>query len=263
MTENAQSSSLGYQPAVKGYSFHARKEQPKPAPEPKPTPRQEQKSTEQKTTETTNPLLLLTLEIGGLVAAFVIFLLILNFFNILSLSSIYPKTFGFLPHLKQTVQKTINNQQTQNQTPQAMPNSQSRVPVNFVKLQNQAPDSLMFKYQNRVAGFTKPTLQDTAANSYISDAVFSGYDTRSIQIVTADGILNLSYDETTLFQKQPDPKTQASGAQSGALPAAIAYTNSADFFKNVSFGSTLQILFSKPNLKAAQVNYIESITPIL
>jgi hypothetical protein len=46
------------------------------------------------------------------------------------------------------------------------------------------------------------------------------------------------------------------------MPNAIAYSSSADFFRNVVFGSTVQISFSKPNLKVTQVNYIEAIQPI-
>jgi hypothetical protein len=66
----------------------------------------------------TNPLLLLAAEIAGLIAAFIVFLLFLNFFNVISLSRIYPKTFGFLPHLSQTTNiKSTAQIQTTNTPP--------------------------------------------------------------------------------------------------------------------------------------------------
>src|ERR1035437_7831513 len=79
---------ITYQPAAKGYSFSTNPVKPsKPERNPK---------------EKINSFALLTFEILGLIAVFVVFLLILNFFNIISLSNIYPNQFGFLPHLNQT-----------------------------------------------------------------------------------------------------------------------------------------------------------------
>jgi uncharacterized membrane protein len=42
--------------------------------------------------------LVLLAEISGLLIVFLTFLLILNYFNVISLSSLYPKQLGFIPH---------------------------------------------------------------------------------------------------------------------------------------------------------------------
>jgi hypothetical protein len=202
--------------------------------------------------------LILFAEIAGFLAVFVVFLLILNFFNLLSLSGMYPNQLGFLPR------QQSNSTQGKPLLPSPTPiNNNQSVPASFAKLQNQALDSQMKKYQTYAALLSNPTVQANP-NDYVSDGVLSGYDARTIQVVIKRGVLNLSFDQNTLFQKQPAPQTQANGtAQSGTLPRAIAYTSPKDFFKNVSFGRVLQVYFSRPDLKATQVNYIESIKLVL
>ncbi len=101
---NNTSPNLSFQPATKEYSFSTNPNSPF--------------SKIKEKIKQLNPLLLLTIEIFGLIIFFVVFLLILNFFNILSLSKLYPNQFGFLPHLTQTQQTTNNNQQT---NPTAIP----------------------------------------------------------------------------------------------------------------------------------------------
>jgi hypothetical protein len=202
--------------------------------------------------------LVLLAEVAGLLVVFIVFLLFLNFFNILSLSTIYPNQLGFLPHLSQSTNtNSTTNSTTQTQPQGAVPNNQSPVLANFAKLQNQASDNQMQKYQAYATRFSKPTVQ-TNPNDYISDAVFSGYDSKTIQVVTKEGVLNLSFDANTLFQKYAARQTNADG-----LISPTAYVSVQDFSKNVVFGSTVQIWYSKPNLKATQVNYAEAIKPIL
>ena len=192
--------------------------------------------------------LVLLAEISGLLIIFVLFLLVLGYFKIITLPN-------FLPQNTTSTTQPIN--------PAAMQNiNHNTIPVSFVKLANQAPDAQIQKYISYATRFSKPTIQANP-NDYVSDAVFSGYDSKTIQVVTKEAILNLSFDQNTLFQKQPDPKTVTSNATaSGILPKPINYTTFADFSKNVQLGSVIQIYFSKPNLKATQVNYIESIKPI-
>lgn len=196
--------------------------------------------------------LVLLSEIAGLLVIFVAFLLILNFFNILSLSTIYPNQFGFLPHLS----KSTNSTTTQTQSQGAVPNNQSSL-ANFVRLQNQASDIQISKYQTVAASFSEPSI-DPSSSSYISRGVFSGYDSKTIQVVTKGGVLNLSFDANTLFQKYAARQTNAP-----SIIGPTAYASVQDFSKNVVFGSTVQIWYSKPDLKATQVNYAEAIKPIL
>jgi hypothetical protein len=98
MPENTQAE-LSYQPAVKGYAFQNTAPSPKMEQEPKPKRK-------------INAFAALVLEISGLIILFIIVLLLLNFFNILSLSKIYPKTFSWLPHLSQpqSTSSTSNKQ---------------------------------------------------------------------------------------------------------------------------------------------------------
>lgn len=88
---------IAYQPATKAYAFSANQAVPPPAPQPKPEP--EQKPPRKPISWNFLPILLG--EIAGLILIFLIFLGVFNFFNVISLSTIYPKQLGFLPHLTQ------------------------------------------------------------------------------------------------------------------------------------------------------------------
>jgi hypothetical protein len=190
--------------------------------------------------------LVLFAEVGGLLAVFLIFLFVLGYFKIITLPNLYLKTATTTP-----INSAVVN------------NNQNSAPVSFAKLTNQASDNQIVKYQTYAAGLSKPQIQ-TNPNDYASDAIFSGYNNRTIQVVTSEGVLNLSFDQNTLFQKYPKPVNQTGSSQSsGMLFKPIKYSSSYVFFGKVVFGSTLQIEFSKPNLKAIQVNYVESIQPVL
>lgn len=191
--------------------------------------------------------LILVAEVAGLLAVFLLFLLVLGYFKVITLPN-------FLPQNTPSTAIGTNSEIANNN-----PNS---APVSFAKLRSQAADSEMQKYRAYADTLSKPTAQANP-NDFVSDAVFSGYDSKTVQVITKEGILNLGFDQNTLFQKQPIPQLQTNTTiQSGAMPNAIAYSSSADFFRNVVFGSTVQISFSKPNLKVTQVNYIEAIQPI-
>jgi len=193
-------------------------------------------------------------EVFFVLLVLVLFFGVLNFFNILSLSKIYPNQLGWLPHQQPTAQ---------NQTSGTVTNKQFSTTAGFTKLQNQASDSQMKKYQAFAARFSNPAPQKNS-NNYISNAVFSGYNNQTIQVVIKDGILNLNFNQTTLFQKFPTLTTSKNSSTSTEmLSKSIGYSSSQDFFKNVSFGSVLLVFFSKSDLKTTQVNYIESIKPLL
>ncbi len=104
--------------------------------------------------------------------------------------------------------------------------------------------------------FTKPS-QSVTSNDYTSAGVFSGYDSKTIQVVTKDGVLNLNFDQNTLFQKYSAPPSNGTGV------IAPSSSSSTDFFKNVAFGSVIQVFYSKADLKATQVNYSELTKPVL
>jgi hypothetical protein len=192
-------------------------------------------------------ILILLAEISGLLIIFVLFLFVLNYFKIITLPNFLPKTTA--PAAIYTNPGTTTNQ--------------ASTPVSFTKLTNQAPDAQIKKYQARASLFSKPTPQ-TNPNDFISDAILSAYDTQSVQVVTADGILNLHFDQNTIFEKQPNPTSiKTSTMSAGVLPIPIPFASSQEFFKNVAFGSIMQIFYSKSDLKITKASYIESIQPIL
>ncbi len=184
--------------------------------------------------------LILFAEIAVLLAAFLLFLLVLGYFKVIALPNFSPK--AAIPTTAPINTKAVNS-------------NQNSTPVSFTKLQHQASPVQIKSYMGFAAGFNEPT-KNASPSSYASNGVFSGYDSRTIQVVTKDGVLNLSFDANTLFQKYATRKSNADG-----LVKPTSYT-SADFFKNVSFGSVVIVLYSKPDLKATQVGYIESIKPI-
>jgi hypothetical protein len=225
---------IAYQPAAKGYSFSTNPVKPS--------------KQERNPKEKINSFALLALEILGLIAVFIVFLLILNHFKIISLSNFYSKSVT--PTLT-PVSSGITN------------TNQSSAPANFAKLQNQASDTQIKKYQNYAVRFSKPTAQANP-NDYVSDAVFSGYDSKTIQVVTVEGILNLSFDQNTLFQKLPKTPAKTNNASSaGTALIMTKYNSPQEFFKNAAFGSVIQVFYSKTDYKTTQVNYIEYIKPIL
>jgi hypothetical protein len=62
--------------------------------------------------------------------------------------------------------------------------------------------------------------------------------------------LNLNFDRSSIFQKQPDPATSPKNSTlNGTLLNPVPYTTSTDFFKNVVFGNTLQVSFFQTRLK--------------
>jgi len=234
MPNTAENQDIAFQPNSKGYSYS------------------NSEMSEETNKKKKGIFFALVYEILGLTILFFVFWGVLNYFSIISLNSINPILFGWLPHLNQTTGIKLANQ-----TP--VTNNQSPAPANFAKLQNQASNTQMQKYISYATGFSEPA-KDPNSNNYVSNGVFSGYDNQTVQVVTKDGTLNLSFDTNTLFQNYP---ASAHQPNTNGLVGPTSYTSAQDFFKNVSFGSVVLIFYSKSNLKAAQVNYIESVKPVL
>lgn len=182
---------------------------------------------------------ILLLEIISLLVIFVVFLFVLNYFKIITLPNFSPKTITPAP----TNAPATNNNQSAG--------------VSFVKLQNQASQTQIQAYASSVVNFNSPG-KDPQSTSYIADSIFSGYDNQTIQVVTKDGVLNLGFDANTQFEYSPPP----TGNSGGMIAPPTAYASAADFFKAVTFGSTVEITFSKTNLKVSEVDYIQSIQPV-
>jgi len=181
-------------------------------------------------------ILVLLAEVSGLLIVFALFLFILNYFNVIKLPN---------PFYKAT-------------KPAA--NTQNFTPASF---KTQAVDAQIQKYKSYAVRFSKPQAQ-TNPDDFVSDAVFAGYAGQTIQVVTKEGVLNLNFDQTTIFQKLPDNSGRpVTSSSSGTALIMIKYATAQDFFKNVTLGSVIQVLYSKSNLKATQVNYIEASHPVL
>jgi hypothetical protein len=192
--------------------------------------------------------LVLSAEILGLLAVFVLFLLVLNYFKIISLPNPFYKT--------STPTTNTVNTNTEN-------NNQSIAPVNFVKLQNQATDSQISKFNAYAASFSDPANQKDP-NSYLIHGVFSGFDNQNIQVVTEYGVLNLKFDSRTIFRKIPTIATtpQPIAASAGAILQTTDYKSAEDFLKNVKFGDIFLIFYSPTNLSASEITVNENLKSV-
>ena len=103
---NSAPSDIKYQPPIKGFSYSS------------PEVAQEEIVKKKKSI-----FFALGFEFLGLAVLFFVFLAVLNYFNILSLSQIYPNQLGFLPHrINSTQQK---NKQTEGTAPVFLPQTNS------------------------------------------------------------------------------------------------------------------------------------------
>jgi hypothetical protein len=184
-------------------------------------------------------VLILISEVCGLLIIFALFLLVLGYFNIITLPNFSPKTT--ISTTKPVNLGAVNND-----------SSSEKAAVSFAKLQHQASDTQIREYMTMATGFDEPT-KSTSPSGYVSNGVFSGYDSQTIQVVTKDGVLNLGLNANTHFLEYA-PRKQNAGA--GIVGPAANPTNIvSDFFKNTSFGKVIQIFYSKPDLKIIQIDF--------
>lgn len=183
---------------------------------------------------------LATLEVGLFEVSFVLIIIIvlfgtLNYFNILSLSKLYPNQFGFLPH-----QKILK-----------IPTSSSG---SFLT----ATDTQIQEYTNYVnqKGLAKPTIIETKSQTWEADGLYAGYQNDTIKIVTADGLLELKLLPNSTFQTislAPNPIA----TQSGSFSTSPKY-NSETFKKTLTLGKFIQAYYTKettPNMNISSIIY--------
>ena len=104
---------IAYQPAAKAYAFSSNQTvpptpQPTPEPQPKQEPVQEPKPKLPRKPLNWKPFLLLLGVIASLTVVFLVFLGFLNFFRVISLSTIYPNQLGWMPQVTQTTVPTYD-----------------------------------------------------------------------------------------------------------------------------------------------------------
>ncbi|MCL5019037.1 MAG: hypothetical protein M1426_00965 [Patescibacteria group bacterium] len=151
------------------------------------------------------------LEVGLFEISFVLIIIIvlfgtLNYFNILSLSALYPNQLGFLPHQPFNVQKTPLTNNLLADNPKFK---------NYLKLDNQATDAQMSNYIELISAKKIPI--DTPQYPEEIYGIFSGFNNNYIQIVTYNGTKNLPYakDLFILEQRQAEKSATQSSATIG------------------------------------------------
>lgn len=201
-------SELSFQPAAKGYSYRA-SETPNTPPltpaVPEEMPKPEKVKLDKQ--DPVNPILLVAIEIAILSFVFIVFLLILNFFNIISLSKTSPQIFGFLPHLKQTVNSVAG---TKTAT---------------------ATQATTFTNQNQPSA-NKPADKTTKAALY--DGPFTNCPVEKVQCLTGQPMEKFNPDQS-LFQgleyKNLKPNTNIVAVISGDISTQNTNQNGHNFLQ--------------------------------
>ncbi len=163
----------------------------------------------------------------GFLFLFFIFLAILNYFNIFSLSALYPNQLGFLPHKSFNIQK--NN--TNNQLPADNPKFK-----NYSKLENQATDTQISNYIVLINAKKIPTDNSKYPNEIYG--IFSGYDSNYIQIVTYNGIKNFAYTKDLTIQQYGQAEKSAT---SSATTVKLTQIDKSSFLNQSMFGKILHM----------------------
>jgi hypothetical protein len=200
-------------------------------------------------TEKLKDALILVAEIAGFLVVFVIFLLILNFFNILSLSTIYPKQLGFLPHLNQT---NVNST-TQNKT--LLP-SPAFTPVDTSAITTRDSADKINQYKNYAVPGPRFSTQDA---SWMAGGVFAGYGKNAIMLISSNNTLVLNLNNKTVFEEIIINNLPGSSAGTmGFNP----YPDFNSFIKNAVFGKYVQVYYNQgqatSNKTATKVDYTPS-----
>ncbi len=173
---------------------------------------------------------ILTIDFIGLLVIIFIIIFALNFFKILSLSTVFPKYFGFLPQISQK-QEAVQ--------PTSPP-----VPTGIV-WEKQASSDLISNY----SGYFKNS-HIIPINTYGNDptllfvsGAMSAYNKDHIQVITTQGITVYQLTNTTVFRKNSPAITTKSQGSKGASRITAVYKNSADFFTEVPFGGFIQVIY--------------------
>ena len=179
------------------------------------------------------------LEVGMFEASFVLIIIIvlfgvLNYFNILSLSSIYPNQLGFLPH--RAISSNFNK-----------PNATGIIPT-------KNPQQTSGDYAKNAKNLDDPTYNSDLKQTVVS-AIFIGLNQNILEADAFGKKMIFVTDSNTVFQSLiADPSSTATNG--GLLNNGQIYTPDA-FVNQVPKGSLLQIFYTEgQSLKAIKVNYI-------
>jgi len=145
----------------------------------------------------------------------------------------------------------INNNTINNSVKSVVTNTQN---LNFTKLSNQADQTKLLAYTQKVAAKNVPLNNPEAKNELYG--IFSGFDNNNIQLVTYSGIKNFSLAKNLEILKQAtdtatDQATSSAITQGESL--SINTIKKDVLFNKNQFGKTLQVIFS------ADSKYVQSI----
>lgn len=172
------------------------------------------------------------LEVGLFEISFVLIIVIvlfgiLNYFNILSLSKLYPNTFGFLPH------KAFNS----------TPLPKAQLANSPTPIQNQASQAQMLGYVEKVTSKNIPLDSLETPNEFYG--IFSGYDNTQIQLVTRKGVKNFPLANNLQISSQATASAQTT--ESASTETKTLSFNTVDkntLFNSSQFGKILHIALS-------------------
>jgi hypothetical protein len=194
--------------------------------------------------------LVLLAEVAGLLVVFMALLLTLNFFNILSLSTIYPNQLGFLPHLNQP----SNSSATQNKAVTPSPSSPS-VDTSIITTKDFV--SNISKYKT----YALPApIFSTENKNWQADGVLAGYGKNSIMLISSNSTLVFNVNTQTIFEEVAI--SNLPGSSGGATLGFKPYADFNSFIKNVSLGKYVQVYYTQDKLAsgktAIKVDYVPS-----
>jgi hypothetical protein len=154
------------------------------------------------------------LEIGFVVLMLLIFFGVLNYFNIISLSSLYVNQLGWLPHI--TKSTNVSN------------NSQSSIPP-----QKPTPTPSTQNLDNAVTTILAPPTYTKEDESYSLESTLNKQNGDSITVDSYKGTLDFTLAPDTIYEVPP----------SSPDALILQKVTKAEFFKEVGIGKSITVVY--------------------
>jgi hypothetical protein len=186
-------------------------------------------------------VLVLLAEVCGLLIIFVLFLLILSYFKIITLPS-------FLPN------QQPNNTQSQSLSPTPSPTS-TLVDTSTITTKDSANNINLYKT------YTLPApIFSTENKDWQADGVFAGYGNNSLMLISSNSTLVFNLNAQTIFE---EVAISALPGSSGATFGFKPYSDFNTFIKTVGLGKYVQVYYTQGKLVSGgqtvtKVDYIPS-----
>jgi hypothetical protein len=207
---------MSYQPTTKAYSFST-----SPVPPANSGSEQEPKGK-------TNPFLLLAFEILGLIFVFVVFLLILNYFKVISLSTFLPKS-------------VITSKTTHPIPPN---NADATPPSNASNAHYDPPQSAWIT----TASGSGHILYNSAQKIWLVTGNYQGVKNNKVILKADTDLITIDLQPSTVFEEVTPNATSSS--------TTIQYPGLKNFIDATQLGDLVMILSNDPKLTAGTVTRI-------